>query len=203
VFRFAVCSFFLLACGAAFAQADFSADIVNLSATSNTFQTKIFSTKDKLRFQGQDKSGRTNSIMLVDLAAGTSIVLVPQQHLYVRESRAQIPGQEVTFFQPYDVEDACGEWGKSAHTKKEKCQKIGHETVNHRDTVKYESTSGKGESTFVWIDANLHFPVKWIGAFGGRELRNIQEGSQAKELFEIPPGYTRRSFEKREAAKQP
>lgn len=183
----------LLGCAAAGAQADFSADLVNLSA-SNTFPTKIFATQNKLRFQGQDRVGRTNSIMIVDLAAGTSIVLMPQQHLYVQENRPQIPGQGVTFFQPKDVEDACGDWQKMAHTEKKKCRKVGHEVVNGRDTVKYESTSGKSEASDIWIDAELHFPVKWKSSVGIGELRNIKAGAQAAELFEIPSGYTKRTF---------
>jgi hypothetical protein len=182
-----------LACASAWAQADFSADIVNLSA-SNTFPTKIFSTRNKLRFQGQDGSGRTNSIMIVDLAAGTSIVLIPQQHLYVQETQPQIPGQAVVFFQPKDVNDACLEWQKMAHTEKEKCHKLGPESVNGRDTMEYESTSTKGEVRDIWIDTELHFPVKWKSSASVEELRNIKPGLQPAELFEVPAGYTKRTF---------
>ncbi len=190
---------------AAWAQ-DFSADIVTLSAASNTFHTRIFSTKDKLRFQGEDKSGRTNSIMIVNLTAWTSVVLIPQQKQYVESKQPQIPGQGVTFFQAKDIEDACGEWQKMAQSEesekpekgekrqKGKCQKVGHETVNGRDTVKYEDTSSK-ESGSIWIDAKLRFPVKWKNAVGAGELRNIKEEVQPAELFQIPPGYTKRSFD--------
>jgi len=132
--------------------------------------------------------------MIVNLASGTSIVLMPQQHLYVQETRAQIPGQGVTFFQPKDVEDACGEWQKMAHTEKEKCRKAGHEVVNGRDTAKYEATSAKGAISSIWIDAELHFPVKWKGPVGAGELRNIKAGPQPADLFEIPSGYTKRTF---------
>ena len=179
---------------AAFAQSDFSADIVNLSDANNTFPIKIFSMKDKLRFQGQDRSGRTNSIMIVNLAARTSIVLIPQQQQYIESSKPQIPGQGVTFFQAKDVEDACAEWQKMAHTEKEKCHQIGYDAVNGRDTVKYESAPAKGESSFVWIDAKLHFPVKWKSAVGAGELRNLEEATQAAQLFEIPRGFTKRTF---------
>jgi hypothetical protein len=186
--------FFLFSGKAVLAQADFSADIVNLSA-ANTFPTKIFATKDKLRFQGQDRNGRTTSVMLVDLAAGTSIVLIPQQHQYVQQTRAQIPGQGVTFFQPKDVDNACTEWQKMALTGREKCHKMGHETFNGRDTVKYESTPARGDGNAVWVDVKLHFPVKWKGPALERELRNIVERPQGKELFEVPAGYTKRTFE--------
>jgi hypothetical protein len=192
-------------CGAAAWAQDFSADIVNLSAASNSFHTRIFSTHDKLRFQGEDKSGRANSIMIVNLAARTSIVLIPQQKQYIESKEPQIPGQGVTFFQAKDAEDVCGEWQKMVQreesektekgekSEKSKCQKVGHEKVNGRDTVKYEDTSSK-EAGAIWIDAKLYFPVKWKNAVGAGELRNIKEESQSAELFAIPEGYKKRTL---------
>jgi hypothetical protein len=210
VLRFRLLAAFALGLvGAAACAQDFSADIVNLSAASNTFHTRIFSTKGKLRFQGEDKAGRTNSIMIVNLAAGTSIVLIPQQKQYIDSKQPQIPGQGVTFFQANDVETACGDWQKMAQSEesekpeksekreekeKSRCRNVGHETVNGRDTVKYEDTSSK-EAGAIWIDAKLHFPVKWKNAVGAGELRNIKEEAQAAELFQIPPGFTKRSFD--------
>jgi len=179
---------------AVFAQADFSADIVNLLAESNTFHTRIFSTKDKVRFQQEDKTGRTMSITIENLASRTSIVLMPQQHQYVENKRPQIPGQGVTFFQAKEAEDACGDYLKIATDEKGKCRKVGHETVNGRDAVKYEVSPRKGDPGSIWIDAVLHFPVKWQSAASKGELRNIKEAVQSAELFEIPVGYTKRSY---------
>ena len=179
-----------------FAQADFSADVVNLSAGSNTFHTRIFSTKGKLRFQGEDRSGRTNSIMIVNLGDRTSIVLMPQQKQYIESDRPQIPGQGVTFFQAKDVEDACADWKAMAHAANGKCKKIGHETVNGRDAVRYDVATGAGKPGPVWIDVKLHFPVKWQGASASGELRTIKEEAQAAELFQVPTGYTKRALGK-------
>jgi hypothetical protein len=186
---------------------DFSADIANLSARSNTFHTRIFATKDKLRFQQEVKSGRVDSIMIVNLAKRTSVVLIPQQKQYIESDRPQIPGQGVMFFQAKDVEDACGEWeslirieipDSDAPTRrpvpKYKCQKIGHETVNGRDTVKYDDTTDKGETSLIWLDVKLHFPIKWKNAVSTGELQNIKEEPQPAELFAIPPAYTKRKL---------
>jgi hypothetical protein len=178
--------------GVAVAQADFSADIVNAKAPS-PFLTKIFATKGKLRFQQQDRNGKPSSIMLVDLNALTSVVLIPQQHLYVKESKPQIPGQGVAFFQPADVANACFAWQKMAELKG-KCRKVGSEAVNGRDTLKYESVAEDKTVSYIWIDLKLHFPVQWEGPVGTRELRNIQEAPQAAELFEIPAGYKKRNL---------
>lgn len=201
---------FLLTSNTAWAQADFSADIVSLSATSNTFRTRIFSMKDKLRFQQEVKNGRVDSIMIVNLARRTSVVLIPQQKQYIESSQPQIPGQGVTFFQAKNVEDACGEWEKLIRLSedsddnegprkpptKHKCQKARHETVNGRDTVKYEDALEKGSASSVWLDVKLHFPVKWKNGVGSGELRNIKEEAQPAELFAIPAGYTKREFTK-------
>jgi len=178
--------------GVAVAQADFSADIVNAKAPS-PFPTKIFATKGKLRFQQQDRNGKPSSIMLVDLNALTSVVLIPQQHLYVTESKPQIPGQGVAFFQPVDVADACLVWQKMAELKG-KCRKVGSEAMNGRDTVKYENVAADNRVSYIWIDPKLHFPVQWEGPVGTRELRNIQETPQAPELFETPTGYKKRNL---------
>jgi hypothetical protein len=186
--------------GVAAAQADFSADIVNAKAPS-PFPTKIFATKGKLRFQQQDRNGNPSSIMLVDLNALTSVVLIPQQHLYVKESKPQIPGQGVAFFQPADVVNACPAWQKMAEIQG-KCSKVGSEAVNGRDTVKYENVAADKTVSYIWIDAKLHFPVQWDGPVGTRELRNIQEAPQAAELFEIPAGYKKRNLGGNSAASQ-
>lgn len=61
--------------------------------------------------------------------------------------------------------------------------------VNGRDAVKYEGTSAEGENGAVWLDTKLRFVVEYKGKNSSDELRNIQEGSQAGSLFEIPADY--------------
>jgi len=191
--RFGLC--LALASASAFAQANFSADIAN-NLTDTNFHTMIFSTTGKLRLQGADRKGRPNSIMLVNLTNRTSIVLMPQQHQYVENKVPQIPGQGVTFFQAKDPEDACGEYLRIAEFKDSKCRRVGHETVNGRDAVKYEFSGQKTGTESAWIDTKIHFPVKWANSVGKGELKNIHEGPQPPELFEIPAGYTKHSSAK-------
>ncbi len=71
------------------------------------------------------------------------------------------------------------------------CHKVGNETVNGRNTVKYETTNASGDVKHFWLDPKLRFPVKWDGKNNGGELRNIQEGPQPASLFEIPAGFTK------------
>lgn len=189
--RFVFVLILLISAGAA-AQEDFSADIVNLKVSS-PFPTKIFVAKGKLRFQQQDRKGNPSSIMLVDLSALTSVVLIPQQHLYVKQSQPQIPGQGAAFFQPTDAASACAAWQKIGELKG-KCRNLGGETVNGRVTVKYENIAADKTASYIWIDRKLHFPIKWEDPVGARELRNIRETPQPGELFEIPAGYSKRNL---------
>ena len=184
---------FAIACATASSQSTFSAEIKN-SLTDNTFHTKIFSTTGRLRFEGMDKQGRPNSIMLVNLANRTSVVLMPQQHQYVENTVPQIPGQGVTFFQAKDAEDACGDYQHIAETKDTKCRKVGHDAVNGRDAVQYELSGEKTNTGFLWVDTKILFPVKWTNSVGQGELQNIHEGPQPPELFEIPAGYSKRHY---------
>jgi hypothetical protein len=190
--RFLFVLILLTAAAPAFSQRDFSADIVGPQAT-NPFHTRIYATRNKLRFQQQDNGGNASSIMLVNLAELTSVVLIPQQHTYLKQSKPQIPGQGVAFFQPQDVANACTAW-KQMGELKGTCHSLGKEVVNGRDTVKYENLAPDKSASYIWIDTLLHFPVKWEGKVGTRELRNIQEAPQPADLFEIPEGYTKHTL---------
>jgi hypothetical protein len=94
-----------------------------------------------------------------------------------------------TFFKSGDVENACADWLKLSPNKGGTCHKVGHETVNGRETIKYEGTNSKGETSTVWLDSKVRFPVKWQGKNDGGELRNIQEGPQPASLFDPPSDY--------------
>jgi hypothetical protein len=57
--------------------------------------------------------------------------------------------------------------------------------------VKYEGMNSNGDSSVVWLDPELRFPVKSQGKNGGGELHNIQEGAQPSNLFEVPAGFNK------------
>jgi hypothetical protein len=165
--------------------------MVNTANNGNAAQAKIYFGKDKIRIEPTANTGRgMGGAVIMDLTAQTSTVLMQQQHMYM-EMPAQMAGQRTTynFFRTGDAENACADWLAQARNKGGSCKKVGSETVNGRDTVKYEGTSASGEATTVWVDPKLRFPIKWQGQGGSGELRNIQEGSQPASLFEIPAGF--------------
>jgi hypothetical protein len=128
----------------------------------------------------------------MNMATHTSTVLIDEQHMYMEMPEQMANRQHAyDFFRVHDVENACSDWLAQERNKGGSCHKVGTETVNGRNAVKYEGTNARGEAGTVWIDPKLQFPVKWQGKDGGGELRNIQEGSQPASLFEVPAGYTK------------
>lgn len=171
-----------------FAQAEFSAEVFNDKHPES--QAKIYFGKEKARFEPGKKEAHGGGAVIVDMNKQSWTVLMDERQMYM-EMPQQMMGQKVgyDFFHAQNVEDACPQWLQMSQNKGGTCHKVGNETVNGRSTVKYEGTNSKGETGMVWLDPKLRFPVKWQDKNGGGELRNIQEGSQASSLFEIPAGY--------------
>ena len=178
---------FLLAANFALAQTEFSGEMFDSQKGSNG---KIYFAKDKVRFESTNKDPRSGGVVIMNLTTQTTTVLMNQQHMYMELSQ-QMASQRTAynFFRTGDVEAACSDWMQLPQNKGGSCHKIGSETVNGRNTVKYEGTNAKGETGDVWLDPKLRFPVKWEGKNGSWELRNIQEGTQPASLFEIPADY--------------
>lgn len=178
----------LLSTSPLFAQSEFSAQIANLEGAPSQPSVKVFVTKDRMRVEDQKQSGPTGAV-IVDFTKGTALVLLSEQKMYMEMPQAMNRERGIAFFRPMDVENACGELQKMAFKSGGSCRKIGNETVNGRNAVKYEGKSAEGETSQFWIDPKLGFPVKWQGKSSGGELRDIQEGAQPASLFEIPAGF--------------
>lgn len=189
----ALCFFVLmLAASLLVAQAEFSADIVDLKKPDQP--VKAYFGKDKMRLESLGNSSRGGGAIIVNFATQTSTILMPQQHMYMEvaaQTQNQRMGYASSFFRTGDVENACGDWQKLTTNKGSSCHKVGSDSVSGRNTVKYEATNASGEVSHFWLDPKLRFPVKWDGKNSAGELRNIQEGPQSASLFEVPAGYTK------------
>jgi hypothetical protein len=171
---------------------DFSADVVYLapanpkapsSGTTNSVghTSKLYVSKDKMRLETR---GVTGTILLVDNSENSVMALFPSQKAY--QPLANPPAE---YFRVKDAENACPDW-KEATVQKLDCEKVGHEKVDGRDTVKYQNKAAAGDGpTAVWIDPALKFVAKWESPQTGAELRNITEAQQAADLFVVPRGY--------------
>src|SRR6185437_2572294 len=178
-----------LLCTAALAQ-EFSADIVTTDKSAAGQKTKIYVSKNKMRFESQGEKNQVGAIILNSDTQMTDI-LMPEQHMYMENPIGQGPGQHHLFnyLQAVDVENACPDWEKMADHTGGSCQRVGDDTANGRAAVKYAITSARGEKSTVWIDKSLKFPIKWQDQDSSGELQNIHEGPQPAALFQIPGGY--------------
>jgi hypothetical protein len=182
----------MLAASFVLAQVEFSAEVVDTQKGAAN-QAKIYFAKDKVRIESQGKGSQGGGAIIVNYATQTSVILMPQQHMYM-ETVSKTTNQKVGFgsalFATKDVENACGDWQKTQN-QGGSCHKVGADTVNGRSTVKYEATNSSNEVSHFWLDPKLRFPVKWEGKSNSGELHDIQEGAQPASLFEIPAGFTK------------
>jgi len=171
---------------------DFAADVVYMATTSSDassggtatpprHSSKLYVSKNKMRLETR---GVTGTILLVNGDEHSAIALFPAQKAY-----QQLTGAPSEYFRVEDAENACPDWAK-ASDQKIVCEKVGHEVVDGRPTVKYQNKGAANDATnTVWIDATLKFVTKWEGASTGAELRNITEAPQAADLFTVPSAY--------------
>ena len=174
---------------------DFSADVVYVApgkaaaASDKTTAplrqpSRLYVSGGKLRLETR---GLTGTILLVDSDGNATLALFPAQKAY-----QPLTSGLSEYFRVKDAENACPDWGNAAASKMS-CEKIGHETVNGRDTVKYQNKNASlaASTLAVWIDPALNYVVKWEGRNTAAELRNItKEEKLSPALFEVPDGYS-------------
>lgn len=179
---------------AAFARAqEFSADVVYLPTVSTDKlssatdvaghnASKLWVNNRRMRLETR---GLLGTVLLVNKEEESAYAIFPSKKEY-----EPLAGGLSEYFSVKDPEDACSEWQEAAG-QKISCEKMGNEVIAGRQTVKYINKNASDFATFaVWIDADLKFVVKWEGASTGAELRNIKEGQQAADLFNVPSAYT-------------
>jgi hypothetical protein len=171
---------------------DFSADVTYLASgrpgvstggadNSAHSPSKLYVSKDKIRLE---TNGLVGTILLVNGDEQTAFALSPAKKEYQPLSSALSE-----YFRVKDAENACPDWQMAA-AQKIQCEKVGHEVVDGRQTVKYRNKVASDIATSaVWIDLGLKFVVKWESTGARVELHNIQEGQQADGLFTPPADY--------------
>ena len=110
----------MLAASFVVAQAEFSAEIVDLQKPGTPTQAKIYFAKDKMRIESQTASAHGGGAVIINFATQTGDVLMAQQHMYMEmpmQAQSQRMGYASAFFQTGDVENACGDWQKMGHAR--------------------------------------------------------------------------------------
>jgi hypothetical protein len=148
-------------------------------------------------------SNRKVRIETPDLAIGYFIVrddigaayfVRPTQRVFME---ARQSSQLTQILVPVDPNDPCRQWQKMAQIAgatrdgaEWRCERMGFDRVNGRDTIRYRVISPANRKYLGWIDLRLGFLVR-LEAEGETtvDVVNIYETPQSTELFEIPPAY--------------
>jgi hypothetical protein len=178
-----ILSAILAAAGFAVAQ-QLTAEQVGRDTSGHTFKSKVYMSHGKVRIE----SAADKSILLLDLDAGSSIVLDPQRKTYM-EQPAGMARQNVTAFRTADNTPCV----RNPNSKGEgTCKQVGTESINGRKAEKWEivqTIGGQTVTAHVWLDSKWHFQVKKEALGMTGEMEDIQEGPQPASLFEIPGDY--------------
>jgi hypothetical protein len=180
---------------------ELTAEQVGHDGSGHSFKSKVYMGHGKMRIEPLEgttpgSAASDNAIILLDLSAGTSIVLDTDRKTYLEQAPA-IARRSIASFRFAD-NTPCEENPKS--TEPSSCKKAGTEMINGRNAEKWELTAmvaGEMVTGHVWLDAQWHFVVKQetLGMTG--ELQNIREGPQPVSLFEVPTDYHKMTMQDR------
>ena len=180
---------------------EFSAEQVGTDSAGHTFKSKVYMGQGKVRIEPleapQPGSGAPDKpIILLDLNAGTSVVLDTIRMTYIEQPPA-VARTSIASFRTND-NTPCAKNPNSKGTST--CKKVGSEIINGRNAEKWELSATMADQTItihVWLDAKWYFVVKQESAGITGELENIKEGPQPASLFEIPPDYHKMTMQDR------
>jgi hypothetical protein len=189
VLAFAVAGGVLLGSLPAQAQ-QFSAELIASNAAGGTVGSpgKILVADRKVRIETSDFP---NSFLIVD--GNIPAAYLVRQRLRVFMDAKQSSRLTRLFVSPGGL-DPCSQWRTMAEVAgiiiddggQWRCEAAETESLDGRAIRKFRITSPSDRAT-AWIDVQLNFPVKFAIDDGAvLALRNIQEGPQPPETFEVP-----------------
>ena len=98
-------------------------------------------------------------------------------------------------FVTVDPDDPCRQWQAMAQqagleAQDWRCQRLGEEMIEGRNTIAYRAVSASGRQLLGWIDRERRFPLR-VKTEDGTIVtaEHVRDEPQPAELFEIPPGF--------------
>jgi hypothetical protein len=149
----------------------------------------------RIRLETRDLA---DGFFIVDVDRPSSIFVRPAQRVFMDARRSSALTQ---VFVPVDPDDACRRWrvmervaGPSLMpaSGEWRCERVGPELVDGRETVKYRTISQQGQQSDRWIDVVRRFPIRLDTADGAVVIvDSIVDGPQLPSLFDTPDGFTK------------
>jgi hypothetical protein len=167
----------------------FSADMQftsnRMGGSTQTMTGKMYVGQGNMRMD-LTSGPQGNAVMITNFTTKTTDALMPDQHMYMEFKADQMMarrGMGPNISSIPDPNNPC------ANQQGATCKNLGVEQVNGRSCVHWQVTDKNGKVGNVWIDQQLHFPIKATDGDSTWELSNIKEGAPAASLFQIPDGY--------------
>ena len=184
ILRFVGPALLFLGSTSAFSQ-QFSADMVR-EKPEGVPSSKVSVSAEKMRFETTGKTGQ-KSVAIISLTDESGVMILPDNKSYTPMVSGRL-ATAMPFFRPSDPENACAAWDAFVG-KPGSCSKVGDETVDNRETVKYKGVARNGDTGFAYVDRKLDFVTKWDGEKSVVAFKNISEGPQSTSLFTVPAGF--------------
>lgn len=175
--------------------AEFSADIVmtNVNSRPVRLMGKLYVSDEKVRLETPEAA---NGFFVLDSGRGTAFFVRPLKNVFMDAMQSSSLTQILV---PVDPDDPCKIWqtmavnaGISENEGQWRCDPIGGDSIDGRKTIIYSALSARQKQSVEWIDPQLKFLIKSRAGDGTViELKNIQEGPQALDLFEIPANFSK------------
>lgn len=175
---------------------EFSADVTTIDAEGQFGEAgKLSASNGKVRFETPDVP---NAFFLVSSNPNGAYLIRPAQRVFMDAGQSS---HVILLFVPVNPDDPCPQWlamsmpaGILDHNSQQetewRCDRVGSDTISGRNTVRFQAATLDGRRRTGWIDPRLRFPLKIATEDGATfELRNIVEGPQPPNRFEIPPGF--------------
>jgi hypothetical protein len=165
---------------------DFSAEsFATIGAQAPVLEAKVFAGNGRLRFE---RTGTIAKITIIDPLKPEAYVQSPGKtpevtsvFQGVRGSPAMMPGISM-YLLPADPQNPCQNWTAV------ECKAMGTETVDGRATTKWDLAHHFEDVTWhstVWVDVRLHVVSKRQYEENVFQMRNIVEGPQPANLFQM------------------
>jgi hypothetical protein len=171
---------------------EFSADTVTHDSAGKVTRGKLYRGTSMIRTESVDSQAGPDSAAfgIVDLAQQISYTVIPgRKMIMVRHGKAALGNLGIML--PVG-DNPCTSQGVAPSDVT--CKNLGPDPVNGRPTVKWQVTQpmgGQMVTAFLWVDSQLHALIKEVVGPTSVELRNIHEGPQPANLFELPAAYQR------------
>ena len=164
--------------------ADLQISTTNPQANVQEITGKVYAGNGHVRMNME--SGGHSTTLITDFATKTTDVLLIDQKMYIEHKVDALRGQKdmmTDSIKPYDPANPC------VNEPDVTCKKIGVEQVSGRTSDHWEVTDKQGRVTNLWIDQQLHLPIKVVTKDATMLLSNIKEGEPDASLFTIPADY--------------